>query len=102
MNGSQRHARNRGERGYGADHDAERRRWRPVVASGAAQCANPVCLRPNRLIHPSEPWDLGHDDDRSTYRGPEHRACNRGEGGRNGAAVVNARKQMTIRAWGSR
>ena len=90
------------ERGYGADHRHERERWARVVATGTAQCANPVCLRPNRRIAPDEPWDLGHDDDRGKWRGAEHRACNRSEGGRNGAVVANARNATTIRAWGSR
>lgn len=90
------------ERGYGADHRRERERWTPIVASGTAQCTNPICSQPTRRIRPDEPWDLGHDDDRSKYRGPEHRACNRAEGGRNGAAVVNTNSRTTIRAWGSR
>jgi hypothetical protein len=94
--------RSRSERGYDTAHDHERRRWRPIVASGAAQCANPVCLRPTRLIHPSEPWDLGHTEDRTGWRGPEHRECNRAEGGRNGAVVNRARNQMTIRKWSER
>jgi hypothetical protein len=103
MSGSRRDERSsRLERGYGADHDKERRRWRPIVAAGGAQCANPICLRSNRLIHPSEPWDLGHNEDRSGWRGPEHRECNRSEGGRNGAVGNRARNQMTIRNWGER
>jgi hypothetical protein len=63
----------RQERGYGAEHDAERARWAPIVATGGVKC-----WRCQVLLDPSEPWDLGHDDhDRSTYRGPECLRCNR-------------------------
>jgi hypothetical protein len=94
--------RSRHERGYDTAHDHERRRWASVVATGVAQCANPLCLRPTRTIYPSEPWDLGHTEDRSGYRGPEHRECNRAEGGRKGSATTNTRSRMTIRKWGER
>lgn len=62
------------QRGYGAEHKAERERWRPLVESGQV-----VCWRCHRLIPAGAPWDLGHDEvDRSKYRGPEHVKCNRG------------------------
>lgn len=68
----------RQERGYGAEHDAERAKWAPDVAAGLVTCWR--CLR---RIAPGAPWDLGHDDvDRTIYRGPEHEACNRATSGR--------------------
>ena len=80
------HEHNRGtrqQRGYDTTHDQLRTDWAPRVATGRVRCANPNCHRPNDpLIHPGEPWDLGHTADRSTHRGPEHEACNRSEGGR--------------------
>lgn len=67
--------------GYGWSHQQERERWRPDVEAGLVDC-----WRCTKRIEPFEPWDLGHDDnDRSRYRGPEHRACNRGAAARKGA-----------------
>lgn len=65
-------------RGYGAAHQAERRRLEPIVALGLTDC-----WRCGERIEIGAPWDLGHDDqDRSKYRGPEHRRCNRATKGR--------------------
>lgn len=72
-------------RGYGAGHQAERERWRPKVDAGITDCAS--CGQP---IEPGRPWDLGHNEDRTGWTGPEHTHCNRRAGGRNGAKVSNA------------
>jgi hypothetical protein len=64
---------NRQARGYDATYDRERRRWVRVVARGGVVC--PYC---RRLIHPDEPWDLGHEgDEKSRPTAPWHRGCNR-------------------------
>lgn len=68
----------RQERGYGYDHQQERARVAPLVATG-----NVKCWRCGEFIAADEPFDLGHDDqDRAKYRGPEHVACNRATAGR--------------------
>jgi len=61
------------QRGYGYSHQALRERHRPAVEAGQVNC-----WRCGQWIAPGAPWDLGHDDnDRTIYRGPEHRRCNR-------------------------
>jgi hypothetical protein len=61
------------ERGYGAAHQARRRREAVAVAAGDAFCA-----RCGLWISPAEPWDLGHSPyDRGVYLGAMHRRCNR-------------------------
>jgi hypothetical protein len=76
------------ERGYGSPHQRLKREIARVVAAGLA-----MCWRCGRPISSSEPWDLGHDDhDRSVYRGPEHRRCNR-------AAAARRRAKVTARSW---
>jgi hypothetical protein len=71
------------QRGYGAQHQAERKRWSPLVDAGLV-----ICWRCNTLIQPGTHWDLGHDDhDRTRYQGPEHRRCNRS------AAATQGNKQ---------
>lgn len=66
-------------RGYGTHHQNTRAAYQPLVDAGQATCWR--CTQP---IHPTDQWDLGHDDnDRTIVRGPEHANCNRAAGGHN-------------------
>jgi hypothetical protein len=62
------------KRGYGTHHQAERKKWVPIVNAGDA-----VCTRCGRLIVAGTAWDLDHTDDRRGYLGVAHRTCNRGQ-----------------------
>ena len=68
----------RQSRGYDRAHELERKRWAPAVALGKVECKAPTCVMRSRRILPGQAWDLGHTEDRSTWRGPEHMQCNRG------------------------
>lgn len=81
-------------RGYGWRHQQARAAVRPLVESGGAACS-----RCGRLIRPGEPWDLDHTDDRSGYRGPAHRFCNRSAGARKANARRAVRAGRTSRVW---
>lgn len=76
-------------RGYGTEHQAERRRWTPLVNAGQIRCAR--CGQP---IIPGTPWDLGHNDTRTTWTGPEHARCNRAAGARKG----NRKRRIIFRS----
>jgi len=86
-----------GQRGYGRSHEAERRRWARKVDAGGVDCAR--CGEP---LEPGRQWDLGHDDTRQTWTGPEHRTCNRRAGQANSVLVANALRTAgvhTSREW---
>jgi hypothetical protein len=75
-------------RGYGYRHRKLREQVAKLVVAGAA-----TCWRCGRSIAPWEPWDLGHDDwNRSVYRGPEHRSCNRAAGARKKQGIIKINK----------
>jgi hypothetical protein len=72
------------DRGYGIEHKRKRAEWAPVVATGQARCHAKRCLHPSRAIDPDEAWDLGHNESRTRWTGPEHARCNRSEGATRG------------------
>jgi hypothetical protein len=75
-------------RGYGAKHQALRKRVAAPVKAGRA-----VCWRCGLPIHPWMQWDLGHDDnDRTVHRGPEHSHCNRSSAASRGNRMRGIRK----------
>jgi hypothetical protein len=60
------------QRGYGAKHQKDRRRWAIRIAHEPVFCA-----RCHLLIHPDDNWVDDHDDDdRTVYLGPSHVDCN--------------------------
>lgn len=61
-------------RGYGPAHKKLRAQWAVAVNRGGVNC-----WRCGQVIVPGSDWQLGHDDnDRTQYKGPEHRSCNLG------------------------
>lgn len=65
-------------RGYGYAHQQLRAWWaKELKRVGVLPCA-----RCGGDIHHGDKWDLGHTDDRTAYTGPEHRTCNRRDGGK--------------------
>lgn len=58
-------------RGYGGNHQSERKRWEPLIQTGRVAC---VCC--GFLILAGEAWHLDHRDDRLGYLGVSHALCN--------------------------
>lgn len=74
------------QRGYDSRHQAERKAWALLVATGTVTCRRAPsghCLEPLPTISPDEPWQLGHPDAQCPApKGPEHRRCNAATAGR--------------------
>jgi len=66
------------QRGYDANHDAERRRWARIIRRRPVPCARHC----GRLIHHGDTWHLDHTDDRTSYLGPSCVPCNLAAAGR--------------------
>jgi hypothetical protein len=88
----------RNARGYGSQHITLRKQAVRLVESGQG-----VCVRCGLPIPPGTAFDLDHDETRASYLGVSHRTCNRRAGGKNGAAVTNARRRPSdreyVRSW---
>lgn len=69
-------------RGYDAQHQAQRAAWEPLIATGNVHCRRApygLCVAPDPVIHPGEPWHLGHPDTTCPApKAPEHVICNTG------------------------
>lgn len=80
------------ERGYDGKHQAERARWQTRIDAGEEVWCTRCQRQP--LITGRE-WDLGHNDDRTAWTGPEHVRCNRAAGGRE----AHRTDGFTTRSW---
>ena len=81
-------------RGYGATHQATRKRLQRVIDAGGVACARCGCS-----ILPGMEWHLDHAPGKTSYLGPSHKKCNLSAGGREGAAITNhARRRTTVPA----
>ena len=76
-------------RGYGWTHQAERKRWKPIVESGAA-----FCVRCGLPIAAGALWHLDHSDDRSHYLGPSHALCNLRSAAKRGNELMRAKRAL--------
>lgn len=72
-----------------------RSKWLHALEQGAQIiCARHLindCSHPQDLIVSGSKWDLGHNETRTDWTGPEHVDCNRRAGGKNGAKKTNAK-----------
>lgn len=86
------------ERGYGAEHKAEKETWRPIVDAGQAWCAEVRCVVAEkggtRWIPPGSPWHLAHAAGQLGYRGPAHRRCNIAEVNRRRRGEADATRSL--------
>jgi hypothetical protein len=77
------------DRGYGWDHQTERRHWDVAVQAGHARCVR--CGLP---IIPGTPYHLDHRDDRLGYLGVSHARCNLAAAGRRGNETQRAKREL--------
>lgn len=83
---------------YGKVHRQLRAWWALRVAAGGVPCCAALCLFPSREIRPGEPFHLGHNDEGTGYRGPEHVNCSVTDGARR-ARRDTPRPWKTTRDW---
>lgn len=80
------------------------RQLRPIIAASLPQlCVNPKPGCPG-LVETGQLWDVAHRGGGLMQPGADardvgaaHRHCNRSDGGRRGAAVVNSKRQAARR-----
>jgi hypothetical protein len=59
------------------EHRAARKNYKQQLdRDGYLICAQPVCVKPSRIIHADDRWCAGHDDSGTVYIGPVHWDCN--------------------------
>ena len=77
----------------------KREGWATVYRKSIEATLPAPCVDCPGIVQPGDPWDVGHivgifqggGHDRSNL-GPSHRRCNRSEGGKIGARLVNQRR----------
>jgi len=67
----------REQRGYGAQHQAERQRIQDQMDQGDTF----TCARCHQPITPGQAWHLDHNRNRTGYLGPSHEHCNNSAAG---------------------
>jgi hypothetical protein len=84
------------QRGYGARHQAERKRWDLLVQTGTVHC-----VRCGHLIVPGTRWHLDHEDDGLHYRGPAHARCNLRAAAKRGNEIMRTLypRRVASREW---
>lgn len=97
---------------YRYAHQQQRKRLKPYVNRGEAFCVEPVCLKPDRWIHPGDHeydcrntrcngcnWDVCHDPTGTIVTGTGHTECNRSEGASRGNRMRSRQNAPNARRW---
>jgi hypothetical protein len=75
-------------RGYGAEHQAQRKQALAAFIPGQP------CPRCGHSMWPGQALDLDHTDDRAGYHGLAHARCNRSAGARKGNKLRGLRRRV--------
>jgi hypothetical protein len=76
-------------RGYGATHQADRKRWAPLVEAGMV-----ACVRCGFAIFHGQRWHLDHADDGTRYLGPAHAKRNLRAAGKRGNELMREKQAL--------
>jgi hypothetical protein len=82
-------------RAWAKKYDGRHRRRRAIAAVKVVK-GEAVCWRCGKPIVPGEPWELGHDDEGTEHRGPEHRYCNRSAAGKRTRERLRRRTSLEL------